>query len=59
MIREKEWDFMDEELKQIEDDKSLLALIGLMVREITSATPNDAKLGKEIRQLIKDYNFEK
>ena len=47
------------DLNQIEDDKSLLAVMGLMVREITSATPNDAKLGKEIRQLIKDYNFEK
>tara|TARA_R110002153_G_scaffold16091_1_gene56898 strand:- start:851 stop:1018 length:168 start_codon:yes stop_codon:yes gene_type:complete len=49
----------DTDLKQIEDDKSLLALMGLMAREITSATPNDTELGKEIRQLIKDYNFEK
>jgi hypothetical protein len=45
------------ELNQIEDDKSLLAVMGLMVREITSATPNDAKLGKEVRQLIKDYKL--
>jgi len=49
----------DIDLQQIEDDKSLLAVMGLMVREITSATPNDAKLGKEVRELIKKYNVEK
>ena len=59
MIREKEWDFMDEELKQIEDDKSLLALIGLMTLELSKMHPNDAKLGKEIRQMLKKYKGEK
>ena len=49
----------DTDLKQIEDEKSLLAVMGLMVREIASATPNDAKLGEEIRELIKKYNVEK
>ena len=47
----------DTDLKQIEDEKSLLAVMGLMVREIASATPNDAKLGEEVRQLIKDYKL--
>tara|TARA_R110000737_G_scaffold123557_1_gene155624 strand:+ start:314 stop:493 length:180 start_codon:yes stop_codon:yes gene_type:complete len=59
MIREKEWDFMDEELKQIEDDKSLLAVIGLMALELSKMHPNDALLGKEVRELIKKYNVEK
>tara|TARA_R110000823_G_scaffold179849_1_gene312215 strand:+ start:349 stop:528 length:180 start_codon:yes stop_codon:yes gene_type:complete len=59
MIREKEWDFMDEELKQIEDDKSLLAVMGLMALELSKMHPNDAKLGKEIRQMLKKYKGEK
>ena len=48
MNRDKEWDF-------IEDEKSLLATMGLVVRELAIKCPNDQELGKEIRQLIKKY----
>ena len=39
MNREKEWDFIDEE-------KSLLATVGIVVRELAIKCPNDQELGK-------------
>ena len=50
MNREKEWDFIDEE-------KSLLATVGIVVRELTIKCPNDQELGKEVRELIKKYKL--
>ena len=47
------------DLQQIEDERSLLAVIGLMTLELSKMHPNDALLGKEVRQLIKKYNVEK
>jgi len=48
--RNKEWDWM-------EDEKSLLATVGIVVRELTIKCPNDQELGKEVRQLIKKYKL--
>ena len=48
--RNKEWDWM-------EDEKSLLATVGIVVRELTIKCPNDQQLGKEIRELIKNYKL--
>ena len=50
MNRDKEWDF-------IEDEKSLLATVGIVVRELTIKCPNDQELGKEVRELIKKYKL--
>ena len=50
MNREREWDFIDEE-------KSLLATVGIVVRELTIKCPNDQELGKEVRELIKKYKL--
>ena len=50
MNRKKEWDF-------IEDEKSLLATMGIVVRELAIKCPNDQELGAEVRQLIKDYKL--
>ena len=48
--RNKEWDSM-------EDEKSLLATVGIVVRELTIKCPNDQELGKEVRELIKKYKL--
>jgi len=54
MNREKEWEFMEEHR---EDEKSLLATVGIVVRELTVKCPNDQELGKEVRELIKKYKL--
>jgi Mor family transcriptional regulator len=48
--RNKEWDSM-------EDEKSLLATVGIVVRELTIKCPNDQELGKEVRELIQKYKL--
>ena len=57
MNRDREWDFMDKELQQIEDERSLLATFAIVVRELAIKCPNDQELGKEVRQLIQDYKL--
>ena len=52
MNRDREWDFIDEHR---EEEKSLLATVGIMVRELAIKCPNDQELGKEVRELIKKY----
>ena len=54
MNREKEWEFMEEHR---EEEKSLLATVGIVVRELTIKCPNDQELGKEVRELIKKYKL--
>ena len=48
MNRDREWDF-------IEDEKSLLATMGIVVRELAIKCPNDQELGKRIRKIINNY----
>ena len=52
MNRDREWEFMEEHR---EEQKSLLATVGIVVRELTIKCPNDQELGKEVRELIKKY----
>jgi len=54
MNRDREWDFMEEHR---EEEKSLLATVGIVVRELAIKCPNDQELGKEVRQLIKKYKL--
>ncbi len=54
MNRDREWDFMEEHR---EEEKSLLATVGIVVRELTIKCPNDQELGKEVRELIKKYKL--
>jgi len=54
MNRDREWDFMEEHR---EDEKSLLATVGIVVRELTIKCPNDQELGKEVRELIQKYKL--
>ena len=56
MNRDREWDFMEEHR---EEEKSLLATVGIVVRELTIKCPNDQELGKEVRELIQKYNVKK
>ena len=44
-------------LQEIEDEKSLLATMGIVVRELAIKCPNDQELGKEVRELIKKYKL--
>ena len=39
------------------EEKSLLATVGIMVRELAIKCPNDQELGKEVRELIKKYKL--
>ena len=59
MNRDREWDFMEEhrELMETEDERSLLATFGIVVRELAIKCPNDQELGKEVRELIKKYKL--
>ena len=54
MNRDREWDFME---VHREEEKSLLATVGIVVRELTIKCPNDQELGKEVRELIKKYKL--
>ena len=54
MNRDREWDFIEEHR---EEEKSLLATVGIVVRELTIKCPNDQELGKEVRELIKKYKL--
>jgi len=54
MNRDREWEFMEEHR---EEEKSLLATVGIVVRELTIKCPNDQELGKEVRELIKKYKL--
>ena len=57
MNRDGEWDFIDKELQQVEDERSLLATFGIVVRELAIKCPNDQELGAEVRKLIQDYKL--
>ena len=57
MNRDKEWEFIESfELQHMEDEKSLLATMGIVVKELAIKCPNDQQLGKEVRQLILNFN---
>ncbi len=57
MNRDGEWDFIDKELQQVEDERSLLATFGIVVRELAIKYPNNQELGAEVRKLIQDYKL--
>jgi hypothetical protein len=59
MNRDREWDFMEEhrELMKTEDERSLLATFGIVVRELAIKFPNNQELGAEVRKLIQDYKL--
>jgi len=55
--RAHEWDALNNiTTSEFEDDKTLKAVMFLMIREITNSTPNDQELGKRIRKILKNYN---
>ena len=57
MNRDGEWDFIDKELQQVEDERSLLATFGIVVRVLAIKYPNNQELGAEVRKLIQDYKL--
>ena len=59
MNRDREWDFMEEhrELMKTEDERSLLATFGIVVKELAIKYPNNQELGAEVRKLIQDYKL--
>ena len=59
MNRDREWEFMEEhrELMKTEDERSLLATFGIVVRELAIKYPNNQELGAEVRKLIQDYKL--
>ena len=57
MNRDEQFDFIDDELQQVEDERSLLATFAIVVRELAIKCPNDQELGAEVRKLIQDYKL--
>ena len=53
-----EWEveFDGEDLQKLEDDKTLKAVMFLMIQEHVKSIPNDQELGKEIRKVINKFN---
>ena len=43
-------------INQIEDAKTLKAVMFLMIQEHVRTIPNDQELGKEIRKIINKFN---
>ena len=50
-------EFNGDKYQELEDEKSLLATMGIVVRELAIKCPNDQELGKEVRELIKKYKL--
>ena len=42
-------------LQELEDAKTLKAVMFIMIQEITKSTPNDQELGGRIRNIINNY----
>jgi len=40
---------------EMEDSKTMKAVMFLMIQEITKTTPNDQELGQRIRKIINNY----
>ena len=52
------WNILDDvTTSEFEDEKSLLATVGIMVRELAIKCPNDQELGKQIRKIINNHNL--
>ena len=43
------------EINELEDAKTLKAVMFLMIEEITRSTPNDQELGARVRKIINNY----
>ncbi len=43
------------EVNELEDAKTLKAVMFLMIKEHVKSTPNDQELGKTIRKIINNY----
>ena len=43
-------------INQIEDAKTLKAVMFLMIQEVTKSTPNDQELGARIRKIVNKFN---
>ncbi len=56
-----EWEveFDGESLQKLEDDKTLKAVMFLMIQEHVKSIPNDQELGARIRKIILNFNKEK
>ena len=53
-----EWNTLDNiTTSEFEDDKTLKAIMFLMIKELAIKCPNDQELGKEVRQIIKKYKL--
>jgi len=58
--RAHEWDVEDinYNINQIEDSKTLKAVMFLMIQEHVKSIPNDQELGARIRKIVLNFNKE-
>ena len=56
--RAHEWEveFDGKGLQKLEDDKTLKAIMFLMIQEHVRTTPNDQELGARVRKVINKFN---
>ena len=56
--RSHEWEveFDGEGLQKLEDDKTLKAVMFLMIQEHVKSIPNDQELGARIRKIVNKFN---
>ena len=56
--RSHEWEveFDGEGLQELEDDKTLKAVMFLMIQEHVRSIPNDQELGARIRKIVNKFN---
>ena len=53
-----EWDTLNNiTTSEFEDDKTLKAIMFLMIKELAIKCPNDQELGREIRKVINNYKL--
>jgi len=51
-------DFDGEKLQELEDAKTLKAVMFLMIQEHVKSIPNDQELGQRIRKIVLNFNKE-
>ncbi len=51
-------DFDGEKLQELEDAKTLKAVMFLMIQEHVRSIPNDQELGARIRKIVLNFNKE-
>jgi len=56
MNRDREWDFIDEDVQKQDDEMIVKAVKYILIKELVLKLPNNQELGAEIRKIINEDN---